>query len=110
MLLNGTRLAYSHDFSHLIVSQLETSLEGNPINVHISPSKIDGTSYLWTKSSSDDYIDCPKVLQNKCAFQMVIYVKKTLKIKRTLSRVLNCKKPSMMRTVILRVVKVQEQT
>jgi len=30
---NGTRFIFSHDFGHLLVTQLEATLEGLPINV-----------------------------------------------------------------------------
>ena len=32
---NGTRFTFSHDFGHLLVSQLEATLEGSPVDVRV---------------------------------------------------------------------------
>lgn len=33
--LNGTRFTFSHDYNHLLVSQLEVTLQGDPVNVRL---------------------------------------------------------------------------
>ena len=77
--LDGTRFTYSHDFSHLLVSQLEATLEGDPVDICIRTSKFGNTSYIRPDSTRDDYIHRPPALERKCAYEMAMQYKKTLK-------------------------------
>jgi hypothetical protein len=56
----GSRFVFSHDFSDLLVSQMEATLEDQDINVRIRSNKIpDGQFKSWADSLADDYIHCP---------------------------------------------------
>ncbi len=51
---------FSHDFSDLLVGQMEATLEGQDINVHIRTNKLhDGQLTSWADSLADDYIHHP---------------------------------------------------
>jgi hypothetical protein len=76
---NGTRFTFSHDFGHLLVSQLEATLEGNPVNVHVRTTKVDRETYFWLNSSSEDYIHCPTSLKGLCSCEVAMHYKKVLK-------------------------------
>jgi hypothetical protein len=56
----GLCFVFSHDFSDLLVSQMEATLEGQDINVCIRSNKLpDGQFKSWADSLADDYIHCP---------------------------------------------------
>jgi hypothetical protein len=56
---NGSRF-FSHKFSDLLVRQMEATLEGQDINVHIRTSKVPGCELkCWPDSLADDYIHRP---------------------------------------------------
>jgi hypothetical protein len=78
---NGTRFTFSHDFGHLLLSQLEATLEGSPIDVRVQTTKVDGKTYFWPDSSSDDYIQHPNALDGMCSYEMAMYYKKVVKSK-----------------------------
>jgi len=53
----GSRFVFSHEFSDLLVGQMEASLEGQEINVRIRANKLhDGIIKTWPDSLADDYI------------------------------------------------------
>ncbi len=53
----GLHFVFSHDFSDLLVGQMEATLEGQDINVHIRMNKLpDGQFKSWLDSLADDYI------------------------------------------------------
>jgi hypothetical protein len=57
----GSRFVFSHDFSELLVGQLEATLEGQDVNVCIRTSKLpNGDIKSWPNSLADDYIHCPQ--------------------------------------------------
>ncbi len=58
---NGVlRFVFSHDFSDLLVSQMEVTLKGQDINVRIRSNKLpDGQFKSWADSLADDYIHRP---------------------------------------------------
>ena len=64
---NRTRFTFSHDFEHLLVSQLEATLEGNPVDVCVRTTKVNGETYFWPDSGSEDYIHCPTSLEGLCS-------------------------------------------
>ena len=56
----GSRFVFSHEFSDLLVGQMEASLEGQEINVHIWANKLhDGIIKTWPDSLVDDYMYQP---------------------------------------------------
>ncbi len=53
----GSRFVFSHDFSELLVGQLEVTLEGQDVNICIRTSKLtNGDIKSWPDSLADDYI------------------------------------------------------
>jgi hypothetical protein len=57
----GSRFVFSHDFSDLLVGQMEATLEGQDVNVHIRTSKLtDGQIKSWPDSLVDDYMCSPR--------------------------------------------------
>lgn len=87
--LNGTRFTFSHDFGHLLVSQLEATLEGSPVDVRVRTTKVDGETYFWPDSSSEDYIHRPNSLDGMCSYEMAMYYKKVVKSKSAVRASLN---------------------
>jgi hypothetical protein len=56
----GSHFVFSHDFSDLLVGQMEATLEGQDINVRIRTNKLsDGQFKSWLDSFADDYIHHP---------------------------------------------------
>ena len=67
----GSRFVFSHEFSDLLVCQMEASLEGQETNVRIQSNKSkDGIIKTWPDSLADDYIHGP--IDEKCE-QMCSY-------------------------------------
>ena len=59
-MLDGSRFEYSHEFVNLLVSQLDATLEGRPVDARIRTNKgRSGKKILWPDSSADDYIHRP---------------------------------------------------
>jgi hypothetical protein len=57
----GSRFVLSHDFSDLLVGQLETTLDVQDVNVHMRTSKLTGWQIKsWPDSLADDYIHHPE--------------------------------------------------
>ncbi len=56
----GSSFVFSHDFSDLLVGQMEATLEGQDINVCIRTNKLhNGQLIFWADSLADDYIHRP---------------------------------------------------
>jgi hypothetical protein len=56
----GLRFSFSHDFSDLLVSQMEATLESQDINVRRRSNKLpDGQFKSLADSLADDHIHCP---------------------------------------------------
>ena len=77
--LDGYRFQFSHKFGHLLVSQLEATLEGQPTDCRIRSFKVDGQTHFYGDSASEDYIYRPKCLEDKCAYYMSMWYKKIRK-------------------------------
>jgi hypothetical protein len=58
---SGSRFVYSNEFSDILVSQMEATLEGQDITVQICSSKLEEKIITWPESLADDYL-------SKCAF------------------------------------------
>lgn len=92
----GTRFQFSHDFSHLLISQLEATLEGEPIDCRIRVSTIGKEKVTWPDSSSDDYIDRPMkpLFDGMCPYEFTMKYKKAFntvaEVKRMESRRKQC--------------------
>jgi hypothetical protein len=86
---NGTRFTFSHDFGHLLVSHLEATLEGSPIDVRVRTTNLGGETYFWPDSSSEDYIHRPNALDGMCSYEMAMYYKKEVKLKSAVRASLN---------------------
>jgi hypothetical protein len=57
----GSRFVFSHNFSDLLVGQMETTLEGQDVNVRTRPGKVtNGKRTSWPNSLADDYIHRPQ--------------------------------------------------
>ncbi len=57
----GSRLVFLHNFSELLVGQMEATLEGQDVNVRIRTGKLtNGEIKSWPDSLADDYIHCPQ--------------------------------------------------
>ncbi len=56
----GLHFVFSHDFSDLLRSQMEATLEGQNINVSMRKNKLtNGQFKSWSDSLADDYIHRP---------------------------------------------------
>ena len=54
-MLDGARFEYSHEFVNLLMSQLDATLEGLPVDARIRRNKgRSGETVLWPDSSADD--------------------------------------------------------
>ena len=73
---------------HLLVTQLEATLEGLPIIVQVRTTQVDGKTYLWPDSNSNDYIHCPLLLERLSSYEVEMNYKKVIKSKKQLRRVL----------------------
>ena len=86
---HGSRFTFSHDFGHLLVTQLEVTLEGHPVDVRVRTTKVDGETYFQTDLSSEDYIHRPTSLKDLCSYKVTIYYKKVLKPKNAIKKSFN---------------------
>jgi hypothetical protein len=62
-----------------LVSQLEATLEGLPVDVRIRTTKINNQTYLWPDSTSEDYIHLTLCLEGVCSYEMTMHYKKAVK-------------------------------
>ncbi len=69
----GLHFVFSHEFSDLLVGQMEASLEGQETNVRIRANKSkDGIIKTWPDSLADDYIHRPidEKFEQMCSYAM----------------------------------------
>ena len=81
-----SRFVFSHEFSDLLVGQMEASLEGQEINVRIQEKKLhDGIIKTWPDSLADDYIHRPidENVEKMCSYAMSKHYKKYVKAVKT---------------------------
>ncbi len=79
---NGSRFVFSHDFSELLVWQMEATLEGQDTNVRIRTSKVpSGEFKCWPDSLADDYTHRPlqQEFEDICYYDMTSRYKKIYK-------------------------------
>jgi len=76
----GERFSASHEPKHLLITQLEDTLDNKAVNFTLrrtNKAKVDGTVVQWPDSSSHDYIHRPKKLEDVCAYEFTeLYEKK----------------------------------
>ena len=79
---NGSRFVYSHEFSDLLVNQMEATLEGQDITVRIRSSKYDEKIITWPESLADDYLHRPidEEFEQMCLYEMTSRYKKSFKV------------------------------
>ena len=81
----GSRFSASHKPKHLLLKQLEETLDGKAVNFtlrRINKTKEDGTMIQWPESTSDDYLYRPKELEHICAYEFTeLYEKKFYTLK-----------------------------
>jgi hypothetical protein len=85
---NGSRFTFLHDFSDLLVGQMEATLEGQDINMRIRTSKVPGGEFkCWPDSLANDYIHRPlqEEFENICYYDMTSRYKKNYKSHRPTS-------------------------
>ena len=82
---NGSRFVYSHDFSDLLVGQMEATLEGEITNVRIRSNKLNNETITWPESLADDYLHRPSdnEFENICFYDLTRRYKKTFKTHNT---------------------------
>ena len=73
VLNNGNRFQYSHGFGQLLVSQLESRLEGEDIKVRIRYNKLYGDEHPWEDAACDHYLKRPDELENMSAYEMAMH-------------------------------------
>ncbi len=79
---NGSRFVSSHEFSDLLVGQMEATLEGQDIHVCIRTSKVPGGELkCWPDSFADEYIHRPlqKEFEDICFYDMTSQYEKIYK-------------------------------
>ena len=84
LVTQGSRFTFSHEFSHLLLSQLEDLLEGNEINCRFKKGGKDkeGNDTWWPDCFAHDYKWRPNELEDLCCYEMVmnhdkVYTKKS---------------------------------
>ncbi len=78
----GSRFVFSHKFSDLLLGQMEATLEGQDINVHIRTNKVPGGELkCWPDSLAADCIHRPlqKEFEDICLYDMTSHYKKIYK-------------------------------
>ena len=66
---DGTRFKFSHNFSDLLVGQMEASLEGKPVDFHLRVNRHKKEKIAWKDSLSDDYIYRPSGKKHRVYFE-----------------------------------------
>ena len=65
----GTRFKFSHDFSDLLVGQMEAALEGKHVDFRVRVNRHKNERFAWKDTLSDDYIHRPGKNQNGTNFE-----------------------------------------
>ena len=80
----GTRFMFSHDFSDLLIGQLEAAVEGLPVDFRLRINRHKNRRIAWRDVLAHDYIHRPieSMFENMCAYEMSMkYEKKYLSFK-----------------------------
>ena len=72
----------SHEFSDLLVTQMEATLEGQDTTVRIRSSKYEEKIITWPESLADDYLHRPidNEIEQMCLYEMTSRYKKSFKV------------------------------
>lgn len=87
--LNGHRFQFSHQFGHLLVSQLNAELEDEETLCRVRPIKVNGETHFYRDSSSDDYIFRPRSLESTCSYLMSMWYRKIRKSNKAINTYAN---------------------
>jgi hypothetical protein len=79
---SGSRFVYSHEFSDILVSHIEATLEGQDVTVQIRSSKLEEKIITWPQSLADDYLHQPidKEFEQMCLYAMTSCYKESFKL------------------------------
>jgi len=79
---DGSRFVFSHDFSDLLVGQMEATLEGEITNVRIWSNKLNNETITWPESLADDYLHRPSEdeFENICFYDLTRRYKKLSRV------------------------------
>ena len=66
------------------MTQLEATSEGRPIDVRVRTTKVDGDTYLWPDSNSNDYIHHLLLLEDVSLYELAMNYKKVIKSKKAI--------------------------
>ena len=68
----GSRFMFSHDFSDLLVGQLEAALEGSPVDFRIRVNRNQTYRIAWKDVLAHEYIHRPTLplFETMCAYEM----------------------------------------
>ena len=92
LVCQDSRFSFSHEFSHLLVSQIEDYLDGNTINFKPRNRKSkDGKKTYWPDSTVYDIIYRPETLEDVCAYDLMMkYERGYYNGKKTLLTIPSC--------------------
>ncbi len=78
---NGSRFVYSHDFSDLLVGQMEATPEGEITNVQLWSNELNNETITWPESLANDYLHRPSEdeFKNICLYDLTSCYKKKFK-------------------------------
>lgn len=76
LVTQGGRFTFSHDFSHLLLTQLADVVDGKEVSFRLRKSRQSGK--LWADSFANDVIWRPAELENMCSYEMQMHYEKTL--------------------------------
>ncbi len=78
---NWSRFVYSHDFSDLLIGQMEATFEGDITNVWIGSNKLNNETITWPESLANDYLHrlSEDEFKNICFYDLTSRYKKTFK-------------------------------
>ena len=78
---DGSRFVFSHNFSDILVGQMEATLECEITNVRIRSNKLNNETITWPESLADDYLHLPNEdeFKNICFYDLTRRYKKTFK-------------------------------
>ncbi len=79
-----SRFVYSDEFSDILVSPMEATLEGQGVTVQIRSSKSEEKIITWPESLADDYLHQPiaKEFEQMCLYAMTSLYYKRFKCRR----------------------------
>ena len=84
MVTQGGRFLFSHEFSHLLVTQIDNALEGMELSCRFKKGKKnkDGETTWWPDCFANDYLYRPEEIEGVCSYELAmkfekVYTKKS---------------------------------